>query len=140
MKRKIDKYDPVIYPRLLWVTNSIEDLDEVFIFCDITDFNKENPNAYCGLIEEYESGTSNAVTMPVIHKNTGKVGVLVVIFGLDDKELSNTIPHEATHVTDYIFDSLGLSADVFSRNECYAYLLGWAASCISSSVIKFNKQ
>lgn len=139
MKRKIDKYDPVIYPILLWVTNSIEDLDEVFIFCDITDFNKENPNAYCGLIEEYESGTINAVTMPVIHKNTGKAGVLVVIFGLDDKELSNTIPHEATHVTDYIFDSLGLSADVFSRNECYAYLLGWAASCISSSVIKFNE-
>lgn len=140
MKRKIDKYDPVIYPRLLWVTNSIEDLDEVFIFCDITDFNKENPNAYCGLIEEYESGTINAVTMPVIHKNTGKAGVLAVIFGLDDKELLNTIPHEATHITDYIFDSLGLSADVFSRNECYAYLLGWAASCISSSVIKFNKQ
>lgn len=139
MKRKIDKYDPVVYPRLLWVTNSIEDLDEVFIFCDMTDFNKENPNAYCGLIEEYESGTINAVTMPVIHKNTGKAGVLVVIFGLDDKELSNTIPHEATHVTDYIFDSLGLSADVFSRNECYAYLLGWAASCISSSVIKFNE-
>jgi hypothetical protein len=54
-------------------------------------------------------------------------------------DLSNTIPHEATHVTDYIFDSLGLSADVFSRNECYAYLLGWAASCISSSVIKFNE-
>ena len=28
MKRKINKYDPVIYPRLLWVTNRIEDLDE----------------------------------------------------------------------------------------------------------------
>ena len=140
MKRKITKYDPVIYPRLLWVTNRIEDLDEAFIFCDITDFNKENPTTYSNLIEEYESGTINAVTIPVIHKNTGKAGVLVVILGLDDKELSNTIPHEATHVTDYIFDSLGLSADVFSRNECYAYLLGWAASCISSSVIKFNKQ
>ena len=101
MKRKINKYDPVIYPRLLWVTNRIEDLDEAFIFCDITDFNKDNPNAYSDIIEEYESGTINAVTIPVIHKNTGKAGVLVVIFGLDDKELSNTIPHEATHVTDY---------------------------------------
>lgn len=68
MKRKINKYDPVIYPRLLWVTNRIEDLDEAFIFCDITDFNKENPTTYSNLIEEYESGTINAVTIPVIHK------------------------------------------------------------------------
>ena len=79
------------------------------------------------------------MTIPVIHKNSGRSGVLVLIFDLDSDDLSNTIPHEATHVTDYIFDSLGLSADVFSRNECYAYLLGWAASCISSSVIKFNE-
>lgn len=32
MKRKINKYDPVIYPRLLWVTDNIEDLDDIFIF------------------------------------------------------------------------------------------------------------
>lgn len=140
MKRKIDKYDPVVYPRLLWVATEITDLDNVFVFCNINDFTKENPDTYKNLVEDYETGCTSAMTIPVIHKSSGRSGVLVLIFDLDSDDLSNTIPHEATHVTDYIFDSLGLSADVFSRNECYAYLLGWAASCISSSVIKFNKQ
>jgi hypothetical protein len=139
MKRKIDKYDPVVYPRLLWVATEITDLDNVFVFCNINDFTKENPDTYKNLVEDYETGCTSAMTIPVIHKSSGRSGVLVLIFDLDSDDLSNTIPHEATHVTDYIFDSLGLSADVFSRNECYAYLLGWAASCISSSVIKFNE-
>lgn len=139
MKRKIDKYDPVVYPRLLWVATEITDLDKMFVFCNINDFTKENPDTYKNLVEDYETGCTSAMTIPVIHKNSGRSGVLVLIFDLDSNDLSNTIPHEATHVTDYIFDSLGLSADVFSRNECYAYLLGWAASCISSSVIRFNK-
>lgn len=139
MKRKIDKYDPVVYPRLLWVATEITDLDNVFVFCNINDFTKENPDTYKNLVEDYETGCTSAMTIPVIHKSSGRSGVLVLIFDLNSDDLSNTIPHEATHVTDYIFDSLGLSADVFSRNECYAYLLGWAASCISSSVIKFNE-
>lgn len=139
MKRKIDKYDPVIYPRLLWVATEITDLDKMFVFCNTNDFTKENPDIYKNLVEDYEAGCTSAMTIPVIHKSSGRSGVLVLIFDLDSDDLSNTIPHEATHVTDYIFDSLGLSADVFSRNECYAYLLGWAASCISSSVIKFNE-
>lgn len=38
MKRKIDKYDPVVYPRLLWVATEITDLDKMFVFCNINDF------------------------------------------------------------------------------------------------------
>ena len=44
MKRKIDKYDPVVYPRLLWVATEITDLDKMFVFCNINDFTKENPD------------------------------------------------------------------------------------------------
>ena len=32
---KIDTYDPVIYPRLFWVTDELEGLDRVFEFITI---------------------------------------------------------------------------------------------------------
>ena len=51
MKRKIDKYDPVVYPRLLWVATEITDLDKMFVFCNINDFTKENPDTYKNLVE-----------------------------------------------------------------------------------------
>ena len=37
-------------------------------------------------------------------------------------------------------EKLGLSAECFHRNENYAYLLGWAAGSISSSLIKFKEE
>lgn len=80
MKRKIDKYDPVVYPRLLWVATEITDLDNVFVFCNINDFTKENPDTYKNLVEDYETGCTSAMTIPVIHKSSGRSGVLVLIF------------------------------------------------------------
>ena len=41
MKRKIDKYDPVVYPRLRWVATESTDLEKMFVFCNINDFTKE---------------------------------------------------------------------------------------------------
>lgn len=79
MKRKIDKYDPVVYPRLLWVATEITDLDKMFVFCNINDFTKENPDTYKNLVEDYETGCTSAMTIPVIHKNSGRSGVLVLI-------------------------------------------------------------
>ena len=52
MKRKIDKYDPVVYPRLLWVATEITDLDNVFVFCNINDNTKENPETYYNQVED----------------------------------------------------------------------------------------
>ncbi|QOR56925.1 hypothetical protein [uncultured phage cr60_1] len=30
---KVDRYDPVIYPRKFWVTYDVEGLDKMFEFC-----------------------------------------------------------------------------------------------------------
>lgn len=139
MKKILNTYDPVIYPRKLWVANYIEGLDKKFVFCDIKDFNLISNSTYEELLEESDIHTV-AVTIPVNYKATGEAGVLVIFFDTEPEEAVNTIAHEATHVTDYIYDSLGLSADDFARNECYAYLLGWAAGSISSSLIKFNEK
>ena len=38
MKKILNTYDPVIYPRKLWVANYAEGLDKKFVFCNIEDF------------------------------------------------------------------------------------------------------
>lgn len=141
MKKILNTYDPVIYPRKLWIANYAEGLDKKFVFCNIEDFNIVNEDTYKSLVEEFYEEYTAAVTIPVHYKATGEAGVLVVIFNPDNLEDAiNTIAHEATHVTDYMYDSLGLSAECFHRNENYAYLLGWAAGSISSSLIKFKEE
>jgi hypothetical protein len=152
MKKILNTYDPVIYPRKLWVANYAEGLDKKFVFCNIEDFNIVNEDTYKSLVEEFYEEYTAAVTIPVHYKATGEAGVLVVIFNPDKigqdvhitggnlEDAINTIAHEATHVTDYMYDSLGLSAECFHRNENYAYLLGWAAGSISSSLIKFKEE
>lgn len=48
--------------------------------------------------------------------------------------------HEAVHVADYIFEQLDMySQDFSSANEQYAYLVGWAAGCISKTIINNKK-
>lgn len=71
---RVDMYDPVIYPRLLWVSTELEGGDAA---------------------------------------------------------------HEAVHIADYIFEQLGMYSQQFhDNNEQYAYLVGWAAGCISKTIIK----
>ena len=119
---KTTSYDPLIYPRKLWVvTDPIEtELNELFGFfdyngsetkCDI-DLIKENLGSCCLCYE----------------KSTGCKGVVVIIndFGV------STIAHESVHVADGIFDDLGMVAQNFTQggNEPYAHLVGWVAKCI----------
>ena len=78
------------------------------------------------------------LTCPVMRISDGLYGVLVIALDLDSIT-SDMIPHESVHVADYIFSQLGiLSQDFTEGNEAYAYLVGWAAGCISSSVTKFK--
>lgn len=138
MRRKliIDKYDPVIYPRMFWVTHDVIGLDKIFIFCNMRDGRTEELTAYNNLLEEYENGTGVLITCPVIHKATNKLGVLTIILQ-PDNIIAGDEAHEAVHVADYIFEQLGMySQDFRDSNEQYAYLVGWAAGCISKSIIK----
>lgn len=138
MKRlPLDVYDPKVYPRKLWVCNEVEGLDKVFVFMRTDDPDKENPNGYKSILE-----TDNSVmcTCPVMRISDGKLGVLVIAM---DMETVNTesIAHESVHVADYFYNQLDLvSQDFRDGNEAYAYLVGWAAGCISSSMVKYNKE
>lgn len=135
-RQKIDKYDPKIYPRVLWVASDVEELDKIFTFMRIEDPNDVSKTMYDDILGDYKDNSSIAVTCPVMDKNTHELGVLVIIL---DKENVNTevIAHESVHVADYFYNQLGLcSQDFVDGNESYAYLVGWSAGCISDTLIK----
>lgn len=137
-KPKIDKYDPIIYPRKLWVTRDIVGLNKIFQFNKLRSTKEECTSAYDELVEEYDSSDHILITCPVTHKVTGEYGALVIIMR-DDIEAGSEA-HEAVHVADYIFDELGMYSQTFAdSNEQYAYLVGWAAGCISKTIINNKK-
>lgn len=133
---KVDRYDPVIYPRKFWVTYDVEGLDKMFEFCSMEDGKTEAIGAYNKLLEEYDEGTGVLVTCPVIHKSSRRLGVLTIIMKPEDVKAGDEA-HEAVHVADYMFEQLGMySQDFHDNNEQYAYLVGWTAGCISETIIK----
>lgn len=138
-KPKIDTYDPKIYPRILWVADDIEDLDKVFYFMKTNNPTEISKETFDDIIDDVEEGSSIAVTCPVMHRVTNKLGVLVILL---DKECAdhNVIAHESVHVADYFYNQLGLyTQDFVDGNEAYAYLVGWSAGCISDTLIKSKK-
>lgn len=133
---KVDTYDPVIYPRLLWVSTELEGLNNIFIFCSMNDPKHEEIGAYEDLLKELDSGTGVLATCPIINKATRQYGVLTIILKPEELE-GGDAAHEAVHIADYIFEQLGMYSQQFhDNNEQYAYLVGWAAGCISKTIIK----
>lgn len=113
-KKPYDVYSPEIYPRLLFVSTNIEDLDKYFIFLDVY---------------------GNMVTCKVIRKSDNKYGVIVIAVTSTEDITPDMIPHEAVHVADYFCEQLGLyTQDFKDGNEAYAYLVGWAAGNISNTI------
>lgn len=79
------------------------------------------------------------LTCPVTHKATGEYGALVII--MDSSIEAGGEAHEAVHVADYIFDELGMYTQSFvNHNEQYAYLVGWAAGCISKTLVNIKRE
>lgn len=116
MKKKgYYEYDPVIYPRKVWVhigTNFKELASEIFegelIFDDKT---------YDGAVFE-----------EVIRKSDDKYGILATF--PSSKEMTMKVcSHEASHICDDIEKAIGME----HGGEASAYLLGWIADCINKA-------
>ena len=116
MKKKgYYEYDPVIYPRKVWVhigTNFKELASEIFegelIFDDKT--------------------CDGAVFEEVIRKSDDKYGILAT-FPSSKKMTMEVCSHEASHICDAIEKAIGME----HGGEASAYLLGWIASCINKA-------
>ena len=74
--------------------------------------------------------------MLVQEKSTGILGMMLVIFRLEDMDTS-TIAHESVHIADYYFKLLDVMLKTLQMEmKAYAYLVGWAAGCIANVLIK----
>lgn len=127
-KKVIDKYDPQIYPRLLWVSKNVT----------ASDICKRFSNRDDGELSASWDPSEDTFTLCVKDKQTGKYGLLVNFadWALEDKtKLVKYVSHEAEHVKSSIFNDIGLITNPDSQ-EADAYLIGWAAQCIYDTLMK----
>ena len=122
IKDKLYSFDPVIYPRKLWILYrpSLETINKYFVLKDRSEYTKED---YDDL-----TGTSKGELSSVIYKDGELYGGLI-IFTL--KPTIGTITHECMHFCDYLYEEIGALSQSFSnKNEPYAYLAEWVGNCI----------
>lgn len=122
----IHEFDPLVYPRLLWVCINA---------------------TKAGLMERFSlderetdrsfelHGAATCVTRCLASERYG-----ILVFCQNRKFLTTSnIAHESVHVADAIFEAIGGTGQDFQQgNEPYAYLVGWAADCIGKA-LKFKK-
>lgn len=140
-KRKNDsnivEYDPTIYPFKLYIgtSNDVDDANNIFKgYITIEDLAKDKNIVE---IEDFDISTTGSTTL-VRRRETGTSGALILL-NLD-KYLPDTIPHEAVHVADAIYEYCGMTAQKFNYNEGYAYLVGWIAGRITEYTILQKKE
>lgn len=126
-KKMIDKYDPVIYPRLLYVCKN----------CTLKDL-RDRFTTRKGLeISDEQDPSSETFTFYAIDKKT-KDWVILVCIGYKSDSMEDYISdicHEAEHVKQSIFEDIALPTTTYTQ-EADAYLVGWAAKCIYTTLMK----
>lgn len=135
---KTHKYE-TIYPRTLWIVNVENDdptnlLKRFVFFKNLPGWSTIDEH----IAEELDESADSAIAgcYVVQEKSTGVLGMMLVIFRLEDMDIS-TIAHESVHIADYYFQVTGCNSEDFTDgNEAYAYLVGWAAGCIANVLIK----
>lgn len=114
MTHKIHEFDPVIYPRRLWVAVGVP----TAVLNDMFEDKLED------LAESSNAEVINARRL----KPDVKGGVLIRF--KNKKEMTaNVMAHEAVHAAIEIFDYTGCGIS-YNNQEPFAYLVGWIAQCI----------
>lgn len=115
---KLYQFDPMIYPRFLWVVTGgdYSDIKKWFLTYDGEE------------IEESDDSNLGGLTISVTFRQTRSLGILI---WFPDIRLAkaNWITHESAHGTLELFKQLGLKVDYWNQ-EPVAYLAGWFAECI----------
>lgn len=118
---KIWTFNPQIYPRLLWVviTSDAKTIRDSF-----DDFDEN------GLT--YAFANSEAFVFSTRNKDSGRLGVCVCFTGRKYLTIK-CISHESVHVASVIFSDCNMAMGFTdNQDEAFAYMVGWAASCIES--------
>lgn len=137
---RVSTYDNGIYPIRLIVsdTSHISILKKNYRELSIIDYSTyELADAGGGSLAETRSVLDCS-------RNQEVNGVLVLLSKevLDNiEENAEIVAHEAVHVADLIFESIGATTGCFSDgNEPYAYLVQWAAKNIFDHIKRINKE
>lgn len=109
------EYDPVIYPRKLWVHIGY-DLKELA------------PKAFYNVVIDENKDYRGVEYGEVVRKSDDKYGILVSFPKRKDMTMDICV-HEASHVCDDLEKATGLE----HGGESSAYLIGWIASCINNA-------
>lgn len=109
----IHTFDPIIYPRKVWITYdaTVDELNTMF----------PSGNAF------KEENVYYGITYARIDKDNN-CGVLIRFPNNKDAVQSWHIIHEAIHAAGYICDYIGIKAD-FKNDEAFTYLATWIAEC-----------
>ena len=111
------EYDPVIYPRKLWVHIGY-DLKELA------------PKAFYNVVIDENKDYRGVEYGEVVRKSDDKYGILVS-FPKRKYMTMDVCAHEASHVCDDLEKATGLE----HGGESSAYLIGWIASCINKALL-----
>lgn len=121
-KAKIYEFDPVIYPRKLWVaTGNMEEVLSNFEYTDGTPITLK------------EKGFFGVTVGFLTDKKHEKLGVLVYLRHI---ERPAQAMHEAIHAANKIFRDLGITFNL-DEDEHYAYFVSWICECIDK--VRTNK-
>ncbi len=137
---KIFKYTN-IYPSTLFIVditnkNPKELLNYFYFMKNDGYFTEESKN----IEEDLKIAAETAIcgVYPVVSKEDGEIGCLIVIFSIEELDTS-TIAHESVHAADYYYQRGNmLSQDFSDGNEPYAYLCGWIAGKIANVQIELK--
>lgn len=114
MTHTIHEFDPVLYPRRLWVV----------VNCPASVLNEWFEDKY----EDLPNTTDACVVSARRIKPEIKGGVLIRFESKAAMTTSN-IAHEAVHAAVEMFDYVGGRIS-YDNQEPFAYLVGWVADCI----------
>lgn len=125
---KIDCYEN-IYPRRLWVAigDEIEQIKKTFAYSDGTELDIDS-----------DTDVAYAITVDVLHKKTGLLGVLV--WACDTESLSpKVMAHESVHATIEMFHACHCYF-TYNNQEPFAYLTSWIFDKIQETKEKCLKK
>ena len=123
----IYEFDPVIYPRKIWVTYNAtaSELNEQFPTGDINgDKFEDIDNCY-------------AITYRTANKDN-KGGILIRFADNKEAMKSWNILHESIHAAGIICKYVGIEAD-WDNDEAFTYLATWIAKCCEEVKLKKAK-
>ena len=116
----IHKFDPLIYPRKIWITYdaTAKELNEMF-----PDGDGEGKR-----FTDNDLESSYAITYSVGVKEPECQGGYLLRFESKGVMTSWNLAHESIHAATGIFRDIGASADV-DNDEPFTYLVSWIVKC-----------